>query len=326
MRTERGVRALRRLFAVALLLALMFAALSGCAPLVEEGDVERLSVYATFYPIYALTDAVMRDVPDTELHCLVQPQDGCLRAYALSDWDAALLGAGADAVIAGGRGLESFEEALLGWGESGPAVSCVLYNLELYESKQKADAELESHLSGPNPHLYMSLDGAAQILGSISASMQMFDPRYANRYAENASAACERLGAVASACRALLADYSGRRVSLMNEALIYVARDYGLEIGAWIDRESGAALIDNELRSALEQLSGGESGVVLIEKQAPQALVDALEAAGYAVAKIDVFSTGREGEGFDTYLEAQEANARAIREAFGRADARKEEH
>ncbi|MBQ3423728.1 MAG: hypothetical protein IJH38_00820, partial [Clostridia bacterium] len=104
--------------------------LTSCRRLVPEEE-ETISVYASFYPIYALADGVTRSVPDVELHCLVQPQDGCLRSYQLSDWDLALLKRGADAVISGGRGLESFEDALFTLGKEGPAVSAVLYNIDL---------------------------------------------------------------------------------------------------------------------------------------------------------------------------------------------------
>ena len=64
--------------------------------------------------------------------------------------------------------------------------------------------------------------------------------------------------------------------------------------------------------------------MVLIERQAPQALIEALEAAGYAVARLDVMSTHREGEGFDQYIEIQRGNAQALRDAFDRARAMEE--
>lgn len=313
---------IRRIASIILVIAVALLA-SGCRPLVEEAD--RISVYATFYPIYALADAVMREVPDAELHCLVQPQDGCLRNYALSDWDIALLNAGADAVLMGGRGLEGFESTLFGWGEDGPAMSALLYNLELYNQGQvHADPEAESHLKGANPHLYMSIDGAKQIVESASASMVSLDPQYSKLYAANTEAALARLDALLEENRALLTDCAGARVALLNETLIYVVQDYGLEVAAWIDRESGAVPGDNELAAWLEQLSGAEIGVVLIERQAPQALIEALEAAGYAVARLDVMSTHREGEGFDQYIEIQRGNAQALRDAFDRAQAMEE--
>ena len=317
---------MRRAFAMALAMIFFASALSGCRPLVADADGP-ISVYATFYPIYALADAVMRDVPDATLHCLAQPQDDCLRSYQLSDWDAALLTRGADAVIAGGRGLESFESTLFGWGEDGPAISAVLYNLELYSPQQSAvDGEAQSHFQGPNPHLYMSLEGAKQIVESISATMVSLDPAYADQYIDNAQASIKALDGALVSARSLLAGYSDRRVALMSEALVYVAQDYSLDVAEWIERETGAACGDNELAAWLDRLDKAEAEVVLIERQAPQGLREALEGAGYAVAPIDVLSTHVEGEGFDRYLEIQGENARAILDAFKRADARKEQH
>ena len=306
----------RRIAIIALILGIM-TALSGCKRLVKPND-KTVTVYASFWPIYALTDAVMQDVPDARLKLLVQPQDGCLRAYELSDWDAAILG-GADAVVMGGRGLESFERTLFQLGDNGLALSATLYGLDLYSRPDTADAESESHLAGPNPHLYMSVEGARQLVDSLSATMQSLDPDYAEKYVRNAQSADDRLSRLLEDNRALLAGCAGEKIILMNEALIYAAQDYGLEVAAWIDRESGEGMSDNELAECLEKLNEAGAKVVLIEKQAPQALTAALERAGYSVARLDVFSAHREGEGFDAYIEWQSANARAILDAFARA-------
>ncbi len=316
---------MRRAFIMALLLLVLAYALSGCTSLVQE-EAGPISIYATFYPIYALTDAVMQDVTDAELHCLVQPQDGCLRFYQLSDWDKALLIRGSDAVISGGRGLESFENTLFNWGEDGPAVSAVLYNLELYEPPQRTDGEAQPHFQGPNPHLYMSLDGATHIVESISATLISLDPDYSEQYIGNSAKAVKALRELQDVSRNKLAALAGRRVGLMGEALIYVARDYELEVAEWIERETGSAFGDNELTMWLDRLEKADVKVVLIEKQAPQTLVESLEAHGFAVALIDVLSTHLEGEGFDSYLEIQGNNAQAILDAFELADAGRKQY
>ncbi len=308
---------MRHRIAIVVLIFGIAAALTGCKRLVEPEN-QSISVYTSFWPVYALTDAVMDDVPDAELHVMAQPQDGCLRDYQISDWDAAML-ANADAIIIGGRGLEGFESALFSLEENGPAVSAVLYNLELYNQDKPADGESESHLDGANPHLYMSIDGAREIIDSVAATMQSLDPSYAQKYIQNTQNAGDRLDQLLSENRALLKDCAGRRVVLMNEALIYVANDYGLEVADWIDRESGEALYGNELSQLLERLESADAKVILIEKQAPQALTDALTDAGYAVARLDVFSAHREGEGFETYVEQQSANAQAVFDAFAQA-------
>ena len=308
---------MRRRIAIVTLILCILTALAGCKRLVEPEN-QSISVYASFWPVYALTDAVMDGVPDAELHVMAQPQDGCLRDYHISDWDAAML-ANADAIIIGGHGLEAFESALFSLEKNGPAVSAVLYNLELYNQDKPADGESESHLDGANPHLYMSIDGAKEIIDSVAATMQSLDPGYAQRYIQNAQTADARLDQLLMDNRALLADCAGCRVVLMNEAMIYAVNDYGLEVADWIDRESGEGLYGNELSQLLERLESADAKVILIEKQAPQALTDALEAAGYAVARLDVFSAHREGEGFETYVEQQSANAQAIFDAFARA-------
>lgn len=303
----------RRVLAALALLALL---LTGCGKLVDDAP-KGLTYYATFYPIYALADALTAGVPGAALHCLVQPQDGCLRSYQLSDWDLRLLASGADAVLMGGRGLESFESALLNWGSGGPAVAAVLYNIELYNgSLTHAAGESGSHLEGPNPHLYLSVDGAKRMLGAILAALMTFDPQYSRQYADNEAVALEKLDALGARAEAVAETLSGRRVILMNEALIYPARDCGLDVAEWVDRESGEGFDAQSLQALIERLDACEARVILIEKQAPAALVEALEAAGFRVARLDVLSTHREGEGFDAYIQALADNLAAIEAAF----------
>lgn len=306
-------------------MAAALALLSGCAPVIPEG-AEEVPVYATFYPIYALSDAVMEGAPGLELHCLVQPQDGCFRGYRLSEWDMRLLGS-ARAIVMGGRGLESFEGTLFGLGEDGPALCAALYNLELYNASTSHGGEEGSHLEGANPHLYMSVEGAGLMIESIAASMLELDPEYADIYARNVERAEAKLDALRTEMRETVGDVEGRPVILMNEALIYTARDFGLTVADWVDRESGTAIYDDELSGCIERLKATDARVVLIEKQAPQGFVSALEDAGFAVARIDILSTHREGDGFEGYVQAQRDNAAALRAAFDAADttARREE-
>ena len=79
-------------------------------------------------------------------------------------------------------------------------------------------------------------------------------------------------------------------------------------------------MYDNEINKCLDRLKATDCRVILIEKQAPQALTEALEGEGFSVARLDVLSAHRESEGFDAYVEAQSANARAILDAFARAE------
>ena len=306
--------------ALLLCMCLMACAFSGCNlhAATEEAspETEALSIYATFYPIYGITALVADGVPELQINCLAQPMDGCLRSYSLSDWDLALLVRSADAVISGGRGLEAFESTLYALGKSGPAIVSVLYNLKLATVKPANETGEESHWTDENPHIYMTIDGAIAIAERIAANLTVLDPEYADLYAENLENAKNRLESLREETHSLTGDLTGRKVIIMNEALVHTAQEYGLDVELCYARESGEALYDRELEDCIELLSACDARVILMEKQVPEALRRALEEAGFRVAALDVLSTRRASEGAEGYFEAQMANARALAAAF----------
>ena len=312
------MRIAQKLRGAALLLALMIC-LSACGRLVPEDDAEDgLVIYASFYPVYALTELIVKDVPGVELHCLVQPQDGCLRNYALSDWDLYLLGSAADMVVIGGRGLEAFESSLYALGEQGPAVLTAFAELTLYNEAAGEGSEDSSHWETANPHAYMSPALAKDALEAIAEALSLYDPARASLYAENLQAGRKRLDDLETAMREAAADFRGRKVLVFNEALVYTAQALELEIDGWFSRESGQALSESEFARFQEAVAGSEARVVLVEKQAPASLIDQLESAGYCVARVDILSEIREASSADGYFAAQNASAEAVAEAFGK--------
>lgn len=301
-------------------LALLLAALclTGCAakPVQKEKDVEELYAAATFYPIYALTSLIADEIPDLHLSCLVQPQDGCLRAYALSDWDLSLI-SGSDAVICGGNGLESFDTVLSSLGEDGPAVAEVLTGCA-FETVDyvNLNADEDSHFAGENPFVYMSVDGADELLTHIEACLAALDPKYEDLYAENLKAAQKKLEALKTELHAVSGDLTGKPAAVLNEAFFYTAKEFSLNPVVCWARESGEEMSDAEFERCAQAMKDAEVRVVLIEKQVPQSLVEALSGAGFVVAKLDTISTGRAQTGAEDYFEALRQNARALRDAF----------
>lgn len=302
-----------------LCLILLFSACAKKETAAPEND--ELHIYASFYPIYAITEELMKDIPDAQLHCLVQPQDGCLRDYQLSDWDLALIEKSADMIIIGGRGLESFENILYSLGEGGPAVAAVLYNKELASGTgELADEGQENHWNGANPHLFMDPEGGILIAESIAAQLSVADPANSEIYMRNLAETENKLRSVSEEYKQYLSEFSGKKVILMNEAAVYIAQAYNLDAERCILRDSGEAYFDYELQKMLLELKECESRIILIEKQAPERFCEALEAAGFTLAKIDTMSAKRPEEGFEGYLEALRKNAVLVKAAFEAAE------
>lgn len=307
----------RRLLALILCMALLAGVLTGCGKqqVQQPKDDGVMDVYASFYPIYAIAAMIADGAQNLRLNCLVQPQDGCLRDYGLSDWDLALLTGSADVLLIGGRGLEGFENLLYGLGENGPGVSALLYNLDL-RSFEAGNADEASHWTGVNPHIYIKTGGAIALAERIAGSLMLLDDKNSAVYKLNLERTKDTLTALQQELAAANAHLMGRKVIVMQEALLYAAEEYGLVVEACVMRESGEAFYDQALESCINELQQKEAGVILIEKQAPEAFCRALEDAGFAIARLDVLSTRSAGEGSGAYIEALRANAVAICDAF----------
>ena len=208
--------------------------------------------------------------------------------------------------------MESFSDALRQSAEQTHIVVEALTGLELAENPEIEHDETLSHWEGDNPYLYLSVDGAMEILNNLSDALSVMDPRYAEKYEANLAAVLTKMENLNAEIEAVRPLSHGKRAALLNEAMLYIAEDYEMEIAAVIPRESGASLAQSELENCIEQLQSSDVEIVLIEKQAPQSLIAALESAGFQVAQIDTMSTRRENESGDGFFEAQRENMQAV--------------
>lgn len=294
------------------LFSLLLAAclLGGCVH-IDLPDPEPQTVYASFWPVYALSEGICRGVPNLSLHCLTQPQDGCLCSYSLSSWDAAML-SGADLLILGGRGLESFAGAFSG---GALPVLTAMENMPL-RSFSDEPADEEDHFSGENPWYFLSVEGARSICSVIAGGMAQLDPDFSALYAQNLEAMLARFDELQAQLAALRAQIEPEGVILMQEGLGYFAEEMGLAEHVFIRREAGADMSRSEFDEALQQMRQSGYRLVLIERQAPQGLVEEIEAAGYTVCLIDILTDHSAAEGAEAYFAAMLQNAQALARAL----------
>lgn len=304
--------------ALCALLAALAMLLGGCASPAEEQtqQVAGTQIYASFYPVYMMARPILKDAPGIELHCLVQPQDGCLRNYSLSDWDARLA-SGADGLIVAGEGLESFEGWALSLGEEGPAVMRVYDGVSLLGERLETEASDEdiSHFEGLNPWAWLSVEGAKAMAESIAGMMGELDSEYAHLYEENFSAYSKTLDELSLQMDEIMTGYQYQKVVLMHEGLEYMAQELGLNSVLTIERESGEQMEGEELTELVGQINESGAKILLAEKQLPTAFKQALEEAGFHLALIDTFSTHSTAAQQDDYQTTMLENVRQIVQA-----------
>ena len=142
-------------------------------------------------------------------------------------------------VIAGGRGLESFESTLQSLGAGGPVVALTLYNTELYgQGEEAAGGEGRPlHRREPAPvHGHRRREASSK---ALPAPPELY-PQHAEAVFCNMPAGEERLDALETQMRSVAADAEGGRVIIMNEALVYCGGTGAGVAGSYARRRSAA--------------------------------------------------------------------------------------
>ena len=285
-----------------LLACSLLIAVTACHSIVPAMP-EMLNVYATTWPIYAMTSRLLEGVPDVSLHLLIQPQDECIRSYALSRWDQELL-ADADAVVCGEYGLEGF--SLDDLSQDRFALIEALPEDALIHMNDDVSDEA-THFDGVNPHAYMSFECADLMLERIAYSFTVLDPRYADQYEENLVDARQEL-------HDIIPEYSendiiGIIAAVATETAYYPLNELGIETIP-LEREPGEDLSETQLTKILPSIA--EADMMLIESQAPKHLKDMLMDSGVHLVEIDVMSAHDETEEWETYCNCMKQNYDAI--------------
>lgn len=282
----------------------------------EPAETERvLNITATVSPIYMLTDMIVGGVDDVELSCLTAPSDECFRSYSLSDWDISLL-MDRDIVVLGGKGLESYEQLLYQLGDTGPALVTAMYECAPQTPSHILNTDDASeHFKTADPAVYMTTQGAETILNTICASMIILDPDHESQYRANREKAAASIQALTSEIAETTKDIKGKSVIIMGESLLYTAAECGLNVEACYAREYSQMLYGEELSTCIEQLKKCSANVILLEKQAPQALCEALTESGFSIVRINTI-TDMPATGCEAWYMVMRENAMAVVKGF----------
>ena len=266
------------------------------------------SVYASCYPVYALSSLILKDVPGIRLLQLTQPTARGLGDYALSDWDRAML-SHADVVITLGGGYEAFANELL----SGSSI-CITLQSALPLMSLPQDANVyggNSEERAPVPWLYLSAEGAMELCEALCANMCTADEACASMYIANLNACYDKLSAMQAAAQNTKA-LRGVNVALMHEALLYPASDAGANVVYSIPCKEAQALLPQELLEVIDQMQSLNTQAVLVDRFCDPALVQALEASGLPVIRLDLMCDMDPSYGAQGYFDAFYNNLKAI--------------
>ena len=295
---------MKKLFA--LLLALLTFSLSGCWAAAED-----ISVVASFYPVYILTENVLDGVEGVTLSSMTPPSTGCLHDYQLLTSDMRAL-AKCSALLINGAGMEAFLPDVMGQFPDLMIIDCSL-GVELLTEEEDHGHDHEQ--AAYNAHIWLAPENAIQMVKNLRDGLSALLPDQKDRIAENAEAYIDRLSALDAELRDAIAPLPHKQIVTFHEAFPYFAKAYGLEVAAVVALEPDEPISPRMLKQVIEKIKAAGNPPLFSEPQYENTALRtvALE-TGAPVYELDPLVTG---DGAKTaYEDVMRKNLQVLLEAL----------
>lgn len=284
----------KRFLAIALI-AVMIAGLTACG---ERLDA-RVTITATFYPVYVAAANVLDGIDSVRLECLTAPTAGCLHDYQLSPGELIRLSK-AGVILANGGGMENFLDKVL--GKDGVTVAFAVEGVDLIEDNAHAWLDVKNYI------LYVQ-----NILTAVKPLLSDAD---AARAEANAEAYIGRLRILDGEVRTSTEKLASKQLVTFHEAFEYFARAYGLTVAATIETGEGTDLTPEEMAALIETVRALPRRVLFTEPQYETTAAEAIaRQTGAAIYVLDPIVTGELSK--DVYETKMRENIRILTEALG---------
>ncbi len=234
-------------------LAVILLVLSGCAGNAPETSNGKVTVVASFYPVYIFTLNLLNGIEEVDVECMAEQSIGCLHDYTLTARDAKLLN---DAVVlvVNGAGMEGFlKDAFKSVPELDVINSSVHIELICKEEQHEEDHDEHVH---ENSHIWLSLENARLQVENIKIGLVKEFPQYEEQIEENYSDYIKRLDALGEERKAVVSAVKNSNVISFHGAFEYLSEDLGFNISSTVESDEGyepsakgLAKLSNEIKA-----------------------------------------------------------------------------
>lgn len=263
------------------LIVLAFTIIGGCGS--EEKKEDRtLKIVTSFYPMYLDTINITRGVRGVEVVNLTPPQTGCLHDYQLTPEDMKTLET-ADIFVVNGLGMESFLDKVI---EAHP-------NLKIIDASDSPQIVPIMEDGVPNPHVWLSLSYSIQQVKNISSKLCELDPEHIEAYKRQTLDYVDELTTLRDELHISLTMMPNKDIVTFHEAFPYLAKEFGLNVVAVIEREPGTEPTPQELAETIEKINALPNKVIFTEPQYSSKAAETIaRETGAKIFELDPIVTG----------------------------------
>lgn len=287
------------------LVVLAFTIIGGCGS--EKKEEKNLKIVTSFYPIYLDTINITRGVSGVEVVNLTPPQTGCLHDYQLTPEDMKLLET-ADIFVVNGLGMESFLDKVI---EAHP-------DLKIIDASDSPEIVPIIEDGVPNPHVWLSITYSIQQVKNISRKLCELDPERIESYKRQTLDYVDELTTLRDELHISLTMLPNKDIVTFHEAFPYLAKEFGLNVVAVIEREPGTEPTPQELAETIEKINELPHKVIFTEPQySPKAAETIARETGAQLFELDPIVTGEaKPENLLDYVNRMLSNTIALAKAL----------
>ena len=268
---------MRKIICLALI---MLTLLTGCGS--DKKDDGNLKIVTSFYPMYLEVMNITRGVEGVEVVNMTPPQTGCLHDYQLTPEDMKTLET-ADIFVINGLGMESFMDKVI---EARP-------NLKIIDASDTSKIVPIMEDGKPNPHVWLSITYAIEQVKNISAKLCELDPKHVDAYKRHTLDYVDELTTLRDELQLSLALLPNKDIVTFHEAFPYLAKEFGLNVVAVIEREPGTEPTPQELAETIDKINALPVKVIFTEPQySPKAAETIARETGAQIFELDPIVTG----------------------------------
>ena len=225
---------MRRVVLVSMALLFGLSLVAGCSPAADKTEEKgKLSVYASFYPMYDFAQKVGGD--RVEVHNMVPP------GTEPHDWEPAPSDIAnledADVFVYNGAGMEHWVDKVLASLGNKELVAveaskglALLEGHDEHEGEEEHAGEVEEEHEGEehDPHVWLSPKNAKQEMANIKEALVKADPANKDYYEQNYQKYAAEFDALDKEFREALSPLPDKDIIVSHQAFGYLCADYGL--------------------------------------------------------------------------------------------------
>lgn len=253
---------MKRLICVFLVLSLLL--FSGCVGSTPQTDSDKITVAASFYPVYIFTLNLVNGIDEIKVLCMAEQSVGCLHDYTLTAKDAKLL-SDAQVLVINGAGMESFLQDAFESVENLKVIDSS-ENVETLcgEAHHHEEESKEYHLE-ENSHIWLSVDNAKMQVENIKNGLVNEFPEYKSEIEKNYTAYIERLNRLIEERNSISSSMKEFSAISFHGAYEYLGKELGFKIKDTIESDEGAEPSAKELAHLSSEIKEENIKILLVE-------------------------------------------------------------